>query len=114
MAVEEEESFSAVAMECVAVKNRRSSVVVATPGAIQGGGNGDGWTTGKHRNADAVRVSRKRERRHRFISAARQSAVVDGDSFLTLREVPPTVVTTRHRRGADPARGATSVVASRA
>jgi hypothetical protein len=66
MAVEEEESFSAVAMECVAVKNERSSVVVAAPGALQGGGNGDGWTTGKHRNADAVCVSRKRERRHRF------------------------------------------------
>jgi hypothetical protein len=49
-----------------------------------------------------------------FNPAARQSAVVDVDSFLFLRGVPPTVVTTRHRRGADPARGATSVVALRA
>jgi hypothetical protein len=39
------------------------------PLPVPGGGNGDGWTnryTLAHRNADAVCVSSKRERRHRF------------------------------------------------
>jgi hypothetical protein len=79
------------------------------PLPVPGGGNGDGWTnryTLAHRNADAVCVSSKREEREREHGGVFNPAVVEvvECTISSLRESADRC-NTRHRRGADPARG---------
>ena len=76
---------------------------MAAPGAIQGGGNGDGWTTGKHRNADAVCVKQQTSENTTGVVSYVHVFLWMGEARRTLSYFDDRC-NTRHRRGADPAR----------
>jgi hypothetical protein len=117
--VVEEESFWAALW--VKTQANAKKVVWWWPLPVPGGGNGDGWTnryTLAHRNADAVcvkpqtRREREREREHGGVFNPAVVEVVEC-TISSLRESADRC-NTRHRRGADPAQGAATVIASRA
>jgi hypothetical protein len=81
--------------------------VVAWRGVAAPGGNGDGWTnreTPAHRNGAVVCVKpqTKREIENNPAAACQSPSATSGCGH---RRESATVVPTRHRRGADPARG---------